>query len=114
MFIKKFNTIKEAADEIGKTKCSGISACCKNKQKSAYGYIWSYYFKNNIDSYNVKTKEKKVEVKEEKVEVEAVKEDIVEDSFIEETRFEVKPTLWERIKNSKRKSTRKSYSNTNG
>ena len=33
--------------------------------------------------------------------VEAVKEDIVEDSFIEETRFEVKPTLWERIKNSK-------------
>lgn len=59
-FIKKFNTIKEATDEIGKTKCSGISACCKNKQKSAYGYIWSYYFKNNIDSYNVKTKEKKV------------------------------------------------------
>ena len=38
-------------------------------------------------------------VKQEKVE--AVKEDIVEDSFIEETRFEVKPTLWERIKNSK-------------
>ena len=59
-FIKKFNTIKEAADEIGKTKCSGISACCKNKQKSAYGYIWSYYFKNNIDSYNAKTKEKKI------------------------------------------------------
>ena len=38
-------------------------------------------------------------VKQEKVE--AVKEDIVEDSFIEETRFEVKLTLWERIKNSK-------------
>ena len=32
---------------------------------------------------------------------EPAKQDIVEDSFIEETRFEVKPTLWERIKNSK-------------
>ena len=36
-----------------------------------------------------------------KEKVEAVKEEVLEDSFIEETRFEVKPTLWERIKNSK-------------
>ena len=36
-----------------------------------------------------------------KEKVEAAKEEVLEDSFIEETRFEVKPTLWERIKNSK-------------
>ena len=36
-----------------------------------------------------------------KEKAEAIKEEVAEDSFIEETRFEVKPTLWERIKNSK-------------
>ena len=36
-----------------------------------------------------------------KEKVKAVEEDVIEDTFIEETRFEVKPTLWERIKNSK-------------
>lgn len=31
----------------------------------------------------------------------SVEQPVLEDSYIEETRFEVKPTLWERIKNSK-------------
>lgn len=31
----------------------------------------------------------------------AVEQPVLEDSYIQETRFEVKPTLWERIKNSK-------------
>ena len=38
--------------------------------------------------------------KVEKVE-KVVEQPVVEDSYIEETRFEVKPSLWERIKNSK-------------
>ena len=38
--------------------------------------------------------------KEQKVE-KVVEEPVIEDSYIEETRFEVKPSLWERIKNSK-------------
>ena len=59
-FIKKFNTIKDANVEIGITCYGGITACCKNKQKSAYGYIWSYAFDENICKYNSKTKEKKI------------------------------------------------------
>ena len=38
--------------------------------------------------------------KEQKVE-KVVEEPVIEDSYIEETRFEVKPSLWQRIKNSK-------------
>lgn len=42
-----------------------------------------------------------VETTEKVEKVQKAVEQPVEDSYIEETRFEVKPTLWERIKNSK-------------
>ena len=58
-FIQKFNTVKDANIEVGATCYGGISACCKNKQKSAYGYIWSYTFEN-IDRYSSITNERKI------------------------------------------------------
>lgn len=44
-FIKKFNSIREAADEMlpeFKHARHSISACCRNINKTAYGYIWRY------------------------------------------------------------------------
>lgn len=42
-FIKHFLSFKEAEIELGiKGANSNISACCKNKRKNAYGYIWKY------------------------------------------------------------------------
>ncbi len=42
-FIKHFLSFKEAELELGiKGANSNISACCKNKRKNAYGYIWKY------------------------------------------------------------------------
>lgn len=48
--IKEFNSASEAgrfAIELGLTTTSnkepcGVRACCKNRQKTAYGYIWRY------------------------------------------------------------------------
>ena len=42
-YIKQFNSAMEAAREFDKETCSKIISCCKEKQKSAYGYCWSYY-----------------------------------------------------------------------
>jgi group I intron endonuclease len=42
-FIKEFLSFTEAEKELGiKGANSNISACCKGKVKSAYGYIWKY------------------------------------------------------------------------
>lgn len=44
-FIKKFDSIREAANEMlpeFKYARHSISACCRNKTKTAYGYIWKY------------------------------------------------------------------------
>mgnify|MGYP001354299060 CR=1 FL=1 len=42
--IKDFKSIKEACDlyKFGKNSHVAISACCRNKQKTAYGYCWKY------------------------------------------------------------------------
>lgn len=44
-FIKSYNFIREACyqfgDNVNKIE-SNIGACCRGKQKSAYGYIWKY------------------------------------------------------------------------
>ncbi len=41
--INKFNSIKEACISINKPNREGdITSCCKNKQKTAFGYIWRY------------------------------------------------------------------------
>jgi len=44
-FIKKFNSVKEAADELEINE-SGINSCCTSKFKTSHGYIWKY--ENNI------------------------------------------------------------------
>lgn len=44
-FIKEFNSITSAGKELN-INIGNISACCRNKQPTAYGFIWKY--KNNI------------------------------------------------------------------
>lgn len=43
--IKKYNSISDAKREL-KIDNSSISKCCKNKQKTAYGYKWRYANEN--------------------------------------------------------------------
>lgn len=40
--LKSFNSIREAADEVGCRHSSNISACCKGKVQHASGYVWKY------------------------------------------------------------------------
>jgi hypothetical protein len=40
-FIKEWNSQKEASIFL-KTKGDGVGACCRGKQKSAYGFIWKF------------------------------------------------------------------------
>jgi group I intron endonuclease len=46
IFLQSFNSLIDAATSLNKKTSSLISHCCKNKRKTAYGYIWKY--KNNI------------------------------------------------------------------
>lgn len=42
-YISMFNSITEAVKSLGvNTNGSSISACCRGKHKTAYGYIWKY------------------------------------------------------------------------
>ena len=36
--------MKDAVDSLGKQNkdTTGISNCCRNKQKTSYGYMWTY------------------------------------------------------------------------
>lgn len=46
--IKEFGSMADANAYIGKPReSSGISACCKGRRKSAYGYIWKYKNEEN-------------------------------------------------------------------
>lgn len=49
IFIKKYKSIKDAARVAlnDEKKFSDISKVCRGKQKSAYGYIWSYVSSNH-------------------------------------------------------------------
>ena len=44
-FIKEYKYIREACyqfgDNVDKIE-SNIGACCREKQKTAYGYVWKY------------------------------------------------------------------------
>lgn len=42
IFVGKFESVKQAAKSVGKNETSAISAVCKGKKKTAYGYIWKY------------------------------------------------------------------------
>lgn len=41
-FIKEWSSQKEAQEFFNKAKSDGIGACCRNEQKTAYGYKWKY------------------------------------------------------------------------
>lgn len=45
-FIREWISVREA-ERITGFDCGHISACCNNKRKSAYGYLWKY--KKEID-----------------------------------------------------------------
>lgn len=40
-FIREFDSCKDAEKHFGKSS-SNISNCCRNRLKTAYGYIWKY------------------------------------------------------------------------
>lgn len=43
IFIREWNKIKEASYYIGKPNdTASITACCRGKQKTAFGFIWKY------------------------------------------------------------------------
>ena len=50
VFITEYKSIKEASDELNICN-SGIVACCKNKQSSANGFIFSYANEDIPDAY---------------------------------------------------------------
>ena len=48
-FICEFESITQAYDELKKSSNQGfISKCCRGKNKTAYGYYWSYEKKDNF------------------------------------------------------------------
>lgn len=44
-FLERFNSLREAAESIGKD-FKNISTCCRGITKSAYGFIWKYVGKS--------------------------------------------------------------------
>ena len=50
IFIKKFNSLQEAAIELNRRKTgnSDISAACRGRQKTAFGYKWEYADEKNV------------------------------------------------------------------
>ena len=49
---KRFKTLKEAADYLGKKDYKNIAYCCSGKTKTAYGYHWRYIDKDLKDIPN--------------------------------------------------------------
>lgn len=41
-YIKTFSSIREAANVLGVTESSNIVSNCRNRRKTAFGYIWKY------------------------------------------------------------------------
>ena len=54
-FIQEFSSISDAALSIGKSNISAITACCRHKTRSAYGFIWCYS-SEKFDIKNYKNK----------------------------------------------------------
>lgn len=42
LFIKEYNSLNDAKDDIGVKSSSNISACCTGKRKTAHGFKWMY------------------------------------------------------------------------
>lgn len=62
-FVKKWNSIKEAAEYLN-TKQGNISECLRGNSKSSSGYIWKYYYDDNyplkIQGYSNNSKYRKI------------------------------------------------------
>ena len=48
--IKEFDSAKDASIYLNKTNGSHITACCKGKLSSIYGYVWKYKEEKNNES----------------------------------------------------------------
>ena len=57
-FIQRFNTIEIAAKST-KSNATGIVNCCRGRRKMCNNFIWSYTYKEYIESYK-SSKQKKV------------------------------------------------------
>ena len=59
-FIKTFNSIRDAAREIGKGKdiSSGIVRCCKGISAHCYKFVWRYK-EDDFDKFNIKDRDRK-------------------------------------------------------
>lgn len=55
--IKTFDSIKEAAESIGRHQ-SNITAVCRGRRKSAYGYIWKYL--EVVDEKNIMEQSRRI------------------------------------------------------
>jgi group I intron endonuclease len=57
VFIKKWDSLKDASNEL-EIQISDISSCCHGNKKSAGGFMWRFYNGNisNIESYSTKHK----------------------------------------------------------
>lgn len=51
--IKVWDEAKNAALHLGVNDSSSISKCCKNKQKTAYGYKWRYHNEERKQCYEI-------------------------------------------------------------
>lgn len=58
-FIRKWDSAMDAQRELG-IKQGGISECCKEKRKTAGGYIWRYYYKGIWIKNHIPLKDKMV------------------------------------------------------
>ena len=58
-FIRRWDSATQAESELG-IKQSNICLCLKGKCKSAYGYIWRYYYKGIWVKNHIPLKDKKV------------------------------------------------------
>lgn len=46
-FIKEWESAKEASISIGRPKSDDIGACCRGRQKTAFGFIWKFKLEQN-------------------------------------------------------------------
>lgn len=60
-FVSKYNSSKEAANANGFCSSSCITAVCKGRQNTAYGYKWIYEDNSRVEKSNAVIERRKVE-----------------------------------------------------
>lgn len=60
-YLRTFNSLGDAGKFLGNAnKGMNIGACCRGKQKTAYGYIWSYDKNFDIEKFNFNDRKKPI------------------------------------------------------